>query len=105
MKNFCLTLALSTGMTTAALASGGGEAPSGEGEAFLAKGVFTYELYEATVEHVDLMGCPAQFDTDVVFCRMTLASDLAHVFVFALDGDQRLLAVKSYPLDDGFLPF
>ena len=36
---------------------------------------------------------------------MTLAADLAHVFVFALDGAQPLLAVKSYELGDGFLPF
>jgi hypothetical protein len=36
---------------------------------------------------------------------MTLAADMAHVFVFHYDGDQPLLAVKSYPLDDGCLPF
>ena len=36
---------------------------------------------------------------------MTLAVDRAHVFVFALDGDQSLLAVKHYDLDDAFLHF
>ena len=51
------------------------------------------------------LGHGAEFDPDAVFCRMTLAADMAHVFVFHYDGDQPLLAVKSYALDDGFLPF
>ncbi|MDA7425205.1 hypothetical protein [Thalassococcus lentus] len=89
---------------TAALSSGAGETKA-EGVSFLVDGALTYEVFEASIEHVDLAGCPAQFDPDVVFCRMTLASDLAHVFAFSFDGDQPLLAVKSYELDDGFLPF
>lgn len=85
-------------------ASGPGEKHF-DGEAFLADGAFTYEIFEKSVPHVDLDGCPAQFDTDAVFCRMTLANDTANVFVFAREGDQVLLAVKSYELGDGFLPF
>lgn len=95
------TLAL---LAPAALASGPGESHNG-GTAFLPSGVLTYELFEATIQHVDLADCPAQFDPDVVFCRMTLAADLAHVFAFRYDGEQALLAVKSYELDDEFLPF
>ena len=88
----------------AASASGPGENHQG-GTGYLANGTLTYEIFETSVEHVDLAGCPADFDTDVVFCRMTLAADLAHVFVFAYADNQPLLAVKSYELDDGFLPF
>lgn len=105
MKQNLLSLTLASGLlATAAAASGPGETHAG-GTAYLANGQFTYEVFEASVEHVDLEGCPAEFDTDKVFCRMTLAADLAHVFVFALDGAQPLLAVKSYELGDGFLPF
>lgn len=89
---------------TMAAASGPGETHH-DGTSYLAQGVMTYEIFEASVEHVDLMGCPADFDADANFCRMTLASDLAHVFVFSYDGNQPLLAVKSYELGDGFLPF
>jgi hypothetical protein len=62
-------------------------------------GALTYEVFETTVEHADLAECPAGFDGGKVFCRLTLASDGAHVFAFALDGDQPLVAVKSYEMD------
>ncbi len=71
----------------------------------LADGRMTYEVFEHSVEHVDLATCPAEFDTEKQFCRMTLADDRAHVFVFALDGDQVLTAVKSYDLSDGLPQF
>ncbi|MCR9110639.1 hypothetical protein [Marivita sp. XM-24bin2] len=99
MTSLLGTLAL----TSAALASGPGETHP-DGTAYLANGL-TYDIFETAVEHVDLEGCPAEFDADTNFCRMTLASDLAHVFVFSYDGNQPLLAVKSYELGDGFLPF
>ena len=85
-------------------ASGSGETSEG-GTSYLPKGQFSYEVFEASVEHADLEGCPKEFDTDRVFCRLTVAADLAHVFVFAYSGDQPLLAVKSYEMTDGFLPF
>ncbi len=88
----------------AARASGPGERHP-EGVAYLPGGALTYDVFEAAVAHADLEGCPEEFDPDAVFCRLTLASDAAHVFVFALDGDQPLLAVKSYELTDGFVPF
>ena len=71
----------------------------------LADGRITYEIFEHAVEHVDLATCPAEFDTETQFCRMTLADDRAHVFVFSLDGDQVLAAVKSYDLSDGLPQF
>lgn len=98
---FILTAGL---ITTSAAASGSGEKHSG-GTTYIPAAAFTYEVYEATIEHVDLADCPAEFDPDAVFCRMTLAADLAHIFAFSYDGDQPLLAVKSYELDDDFLPF
>lgn len=68
-------------------------------------GHMTYELFEHTVEHADLAGCPSEFDTETQFCRMTLAAERAHVFVFDLDDDQPLQAVKSYDLADGLPAF
>lgn len=103
MKNLLASLIIPL-TASAAAASGPGESNAG-GEAFLADGAFTYDVFEAAVPHVDLEGCPAQFDPDAVFCRMTLSNDMAHVFVFDLDGAQVLLGVKSYELGDGFLPF
>ena len=75
-----------------AFASGPGAHHAG-GTHYLKGSALTYEVFEATIEHVDLEGCPAEFDPDAVFCRMTLASDQAHVFAFSYDGDQPLLAV------------
>ncbi|WGW05066.1 hypothetical protein [Tropicibacter oceani] len=87
-----------------AAASGPGESHAA-GPAYLEGGVFTYDLFETAVSHVDLATCPAEFDPEAVFCRMSLVNDMAHVFVFSFEGDQPLLAVKSYDLDDDFLPF
>jgi len=68
-------------------------------------GQMTYELFEHTVEHADLAGCPPEFDTKTQFCRMTLAAERAHIFVFDYAGDQPLQAVKSYDLADGLPAF
>lgn len=68
-------------------------------------GKMTYEVFEHSIEHADLAACPAEFDDDTQFCRMTLADDRLHIFVFGLDGDQTLMAVKSYDLDDGLPQF
>ncbi|TYO85236.1 hypothetical protein [Oceanicella actignis] len=97
-------LALLALAPAAALASGPGEKHP-EGPAYLEGGVLTYEVFESAVEHADLDSCPAEFDPEAVFCRLTLAADGANVFVFSLEGDQPLLAVKRYELNDGFLPF
>lgn len=103
LTSLCLAATL---QATTLWASGPGEAAiGGEAVSYLAAGAFTYALFEQAVPHVDLAECPAEFDPEVVFCRMTLANDAANVFVFALGGEQPLLAVKSYALDDEFLPF
>ena len=105
MKALSITLALVLAAGSA-FASGPGETHiGGEGVNYLAGGAMTYSVFEQAVPHVDIANCPAEFDPETVFCRMTLVNDGAHVFVFGLDGDQTLLAVKSYGLEDGFLPF
>jgi hypothetical protein len=71
----------------------------------LAAGGMTYDLFERAVLHEDLDVCPVEFDPQEVFCRLTLAGGMAHVFVFAFDGDQPLLAVKSYALTEAVLKF
>lgn len=102
MRLLISTAALLT--ATIAAASGPGECHP-NGPLYLPRGALTYDVFEMVIEHVDLEGCPAEFDPEAVFCRMTLANDLAHVMVFSYDGDQPLIAVKSYELTDGFLPF
>jgi hypothetical protein len=99
-----LCTALLTLLAGVAHASGPGEKHH-EGTSYLPNGTLTYAVFETSIDHVDLADCPAQFDPDAVFCRMTLASEMAHVFAFSHDGDQPLLAVKSYELDSDFLPF
>ena len=105
MKTLSLTALLTLAIATTAVASGADDSTHSSDTAYLPNGTFTYETFEASVEHADLEGCPAQFDTDVVFCRITLANDQAHIFVFSYEGDQPLMAVKPYELSDGFLPF
>ncbi|SMX50763.1 hypothetical protein [Maliponia aquimaris] len=93
-------------LATPAFASGPGEHSPGSGDVtYLGDARLTYEVFEQAVTHVDLENCPAQFDPDVVFCRMTLANEMANVFVFSFADDQPLLAVKAYALDSEFLPF
>lgn len=71
------------------------KASAGEDTVFLGNGELTYETFETSIEHVDLETCPGGFDTELVFCRLTLANDMAHVFIFDAEGDLSLLAVKS----------
>lgn len=92
-----------------ALAAGGalatGAKNHGGANADYLEGGLTYELFERSIDHADLETCPAQFDPEQVFCRLTLAAEEAHVFVFSYDGDQTLLAVRHYALDDKLLTF
>lgn len=62
-------------------------------------GAMTYEIFEATVEHGDLPDCPKALAAEGRFCRVVLQNDMLHVFAFAEDGDQPMLAVMEYPLD------
>ena len=62
-------------------------------------GAMTYEIFEATVEHGDMPECPKALAAEGRFCRVVLQNDMLHVFAFAEDGDQPMLAVMEYPLD------
>ncbi|MDO5646563.1 hypothetical protein [Paracoccus sp. (in: a-proteobacteria)] len=70
------------------------------GTAAMAQGVLTYDVFEHAIDHADLTDCPADLAGDDRFCRATLHNEDLNVFVFSLDGDQPLIAVKSYPLED-----
>lgn len=62
-------------------------------------GAMTYEIFEATVEHGDMPECPKALAQEGRFCRVVLQNDMLHVFAFAEDGDQPMVAVMEYPLD------
>lgn len=62
-------------------------------------GAMTYEIFEATVEHGDMPECPKAMAQEGRFCRVVLQNDMLHVFAFAEDGDQPMVAVMEYPLD------
>ena len=56
----------------------------------------TYKVFEYAVAHLDLPECPSDLAQNGVFCRATAGQDAVHVFVFAQQGEQCLVAVKSY---------
>ena len=60
---------------------------------------FTYEMFEASVPHLDLEICPEAFAAPNVFCRLAAYHDALHVFAFSEDGDQSLVAFRSYDED------
>lgn len=104
MTNRLLAAVAATCVAGSALASGAGEGHGG-GTAYLGQSRMTYEIFETAVPHVDLSACPKEFDDNAVFCRLTLAQERAHVFVFSFDGDQPLLAVKSVELFEDTLRY
>jgi hypothetical protein len=56
----------------------------------------TYATFEYAVPHLDLQACPAEFARTDRFCRASVGGDALHVFVFSHEGEQCLVAVKSY---------
>lgn len=60
----------------------------------------TYTEFEASVPHLDLEECPAVLAAPGVFCRISLASEAIHVFVFSENGDQPLVGFRSWEEDD-----
>lgn len=59
----------------------------------------TYEVFEQTVDHLDLAVCPAPLAAAGRFCRLTTHADALNVFVFSEDGDQPLVAVETWSAD------
>lgn len=58
-----------------------------------------YQDFEAAVAHIDLPICPAPLAAPARFCRMTTNADQLNVFAFSEDGDQPLVAFKSWSAD------
>lgn len=81
MKNILLAFAL---LTTASSALAAETIP------------FTYEAFEASVPHADMEECPASMNVKNAFCRLTLHTESFHVFAFSQDGDQPLVAFKTF---------
>ena len=70
------------------------------GTTYVVDSVMTYEIFEVSVPHADLAECPAEFDPDVVFCRVTLAFEQLNIFVFAYEDGSPLLAIKHLSFDE-----
>lgn len=60
---------------------------------------FTYAMFEESVPHVDLEVCPVPLDGPDRFCRMTSQMATLNVFVFSDQGDQPLIAYRSWPAE------
>ncbi len=56
-----------------------------------------YETFEYAVPHVDLAACPGELAAEGRFCRATMHSEELHVFAFAEDGEQPLVAYMAVP--------
>lgn len=56
----------------------------------------TYKVFEESVPHIDLEVCPKSLEKDKRFCRLTMSNDALHVFAFSTEGEQPLVAFKSY---------
>ncbi len=61
---------------------------------------FTYEMFETSVEHMDLAECPGDMKDEAAFCRVTMATDGVHVFKFSYEGEQELLDMRSFYDDE-----
>jgi hypothetical protein len=61
--------------------------------------VFTYLEFENSVPHIDLAVCPAPLAGPARFCRLTTHAEQLNVFVFSEEGDQPLIAFRSWPAD------
>lgn len=59
----------------------------------------TYEIFEQSVDHLDLAVCPVPLAGPDRFCRITAHADALNVFVFSEAGDQPLIAFQSWPAD------
>jgi hypothetical protein len=58
-----------------------------------------YAAFEFAIPHLDLETCPAALAQEGAFCRASTGNDALHVFVFASDGEQCLLGMRSFDED------
>ena len=59
----------------------------------------TYADFEAAVPHIDLAVCPEPLAAPGRFCWMTSHADQLNVFAFSEEGDQPLVAFRSWSAD------
>lgn len=57
---------------------------------------FTYEMFEASVPHVDIAVCPVDLAAEGRFCRVALFNDAFNLFVFSEEGEQPMVGFHSY---------
>lgn len=62
--------------------------------------VITYAAFEAAVPHADLADCPAALAAPDRFCRITLNVQTVSVWVFSMEGDQPLIALQPYDIEE-----
>lgn len=55
----------------------------------------SYEQFEYAVPHTDMEDCPDSINADGAYCRLTLAAELATVFVFS-EETNCILSTKVY---------
>lgn len=67
--------------------------------------VLSYAAFEASVPHADMVDCPTALAAPDRFCRMTLAAETVSVWVFALEGEQPLLALQPYDIEELTIEF
>ena len=79
-------------LTTAAILTGLAVAPVQAAE----PAALTYEIFEASVPHIDLETCPEALPQENAFCRASILHEEIHVFVFSLDGDSPMIGFKSF---------
>ncbi|WP_299731473.1 hypothetical protein [uncultured Tateyamaria sp.] len=56
----------------------------------------TYEIFEASVVHLDLDSCPASLPQENSFCRAAILHDAVHVFAFADSGDSPMIGYRAF---------
>ncbi len=60
----------------------------------------TYGAFEPSVTHLDLESCPEALAREGAFWRLSIGSDMVHVWVFEDAGDMKLVEVRSYGPDE-----
>jgi hypothetical protein len=61
---------------------------------------FTYADFEAAVNHIDIDECPEGLAEGDVFCRVSMANDALHVWVFSTEGEMPFVSVHSFYDDE-----
>ena len=66
----------------------------------LAEGVFSYADFEAAVTHINIEECPEGMGGENLFCRVSMANDALHVWVFSREGEMPFVSLHSFYEDE-----